>query len=349
MNARILSTALTLALAAMSVLAGSAAATAPTPASGSIWNQNQRVEFRWHEGDEPPTWMRAAATAAAQDSTDSRASKAGIFVQSDSGTSWIGYTGDIPTNWAIGYTVSSQPGTFSMRLRPQGYPLDWGTLRWCQFYDSPPLGCYDAEMIALHELGHAQSLSHPDDADVTDWTDTVMHASPKTKAKAGWNAHEFGRCDVARLQIRYEPLTSSTRYSTCLDLDTDLTLSVSATNLTSNSALTLTARLAVAGDVIWPNLANEPVSSRAVIIQRRAPGGTSWSDVGSMGFLDDNGRYAKTLNVTDTYDYRAVFATPSNEGLNGATSLSVRVNVSSSGGTCSNAQSGPRPQMLPVC
>ena len=32
---------------------------------------------------------------------------------------------------------------------------------------SPPTGCYDAEMIALHEFGHVQTLDHPDDADVT--------------------------------------------------------------------------------------------------------------------------------------------------------------------------------------
>src|SRR5690242_7303707 len=202
-------------LVILAVSNGQAAATPPTPADGQVWNQNQRVTFRWHQGDEPPTWMRSAINAAANDSNDSRDAKAAVLSQSDSGASWIGYTGDVPTTWAIGYTVGNIPNSFTMRLRPQGYPLDWGTLRWCQAYDTPPSGCYDAEMIALHEFGHVQTLDHPDDADVTNWTDTVMHWAPKTKAKAGWNQHEFGPCDVARLQIRYEPLTSSTRISTC--------------------------------------------------------------------------------------------------------------------------------------
>jgi len=174
-------------IVALTLTSGQASATAPTPASGQVWNQNQRVNYRWHEGDVPPSWMRSAINAAANDSNDSRDSKAAVVSQSDSGASWIGYTGDIPTTWAIGYTVRNIPNSFTMRLRPQGYPLDWGTLRWCQAYDTAPTGCYDAEMIALHEFGHVQTLDHPDDADVTNWTDTVMHWAPKTKAKAGWN------------------------------------------------------------------------------------------------------------------------------------------------------------------
>jgi len=319
-------------------MAGEATATAPTPASGSVWSQNQRVSFRWHEGDEPPAWMRGAVNAAASDSNDSRDSKAAVLSQSDSGSSWIAYTGDIPTTWAIGYTVRYIPNFFTMRLRPQGYPLDWGTLRWCQFYDSPPTGCYDAEMIALHELGHAQTLDHPDDADVDNWTDTIMHWAPKTKAKAGWNQHEFGRCDVARLQIRYEPLTSATPISTCLDLATNLSLSASTSSTYAGAAVSLTARLKVDDAAIWPLLASEPLAARGVTLQRRVPGSGSWSNVGGMATLDDNGRYSKTLNVSDTFEYRAVFSAPSNEGLEGSASQIVRITVSSGGGDCGHAR-----------
>ena len=90
-------------------VAGEASATPPSPASGQIWNPNQHVTYRWHEGDEPPAWMRSAINAAANDSNDSRDSKAAVLSQSDSGASWIGYTGDIPTTWAIGYTIRSIP------------------------------------------------------------------------------------------------------------------------------------------------------------------------------------------------------------------------------------------------
>ena len=325
------------------MVAGEASATPPTPASGNVWSQNQRVTYRWKEGDEPPTWMRTAVNAAAADSNDSRDAKAAVLSQSDSGASWIGYTGDIPTNWAIGYTIRYIPNYFTMRLRPQGYPLDWGSLRWCQFYDSPPAGCYDAEMIALHEMGHAQTLDHPDDADVDTWTDTVMHWAPKTKSKAGWNQHQFGPCDVARLQIRYEPLTSSTPISPCLDLTTNLNLSSSTSSAYTGAAVSLTARLRIDDGVTWPLLASEPLAARQVVLQRRAPGAGGWSNLGSMVALDDNGRYSKTLTVSDTYDYRAVYNATSDEGLESSTSLVVRITVSSVGGECGStlSVSGP--------
>lgn len=320
--------AVSAAFLALTVAGGEALATPPTPANGITWSPNQRVEYRWREGDEPPPWMRSAVNAAADDSNSSRAAKAVILSPSDSGASWIGYTADLPTNWAIGYTVRNVPTSFTMRLRPQGYPLDWGTLRWCQFYDTPPTGCYDAEMIALHEFGHAQTLGHIDEIDVTDWTDTVMHESPKTKAKAGWNAHEFGRCDVARLQIRYEPLRTTTPYSTCLDLPTEMTLSASAANVSYGGTVTIAARLKVGDYSPYPNLAGEPVAGRDVTLQKRAPGSSSWTNVGDMSaLLDDTGRYSKSVSLTATYDWRAVFSAPASEGLEGTVSPVVRVTV----------------------
>ena len=327
------------AVVLLALCGGNALASSPTPASGPTWNPNQHVDYRWKEGKETPAWMKAAIKAAAQDSNDSRDAKAAVLSQSDSGASWIAYSANIATNWAIGYTTRSIPSNFTMRLRPQGYPLDWGNLRWCQFYDSPPIGCFDAEMIVLHEFGHAQTLDHPDDADVDTWTDTIMHWAPKTKAKVGWNQHEFGPCDVARLQIRYDPLTSSTPYSTCLDLDTSLSLSASATGIGSGGSVTFTAKLKVADDVNWPLLASNPLSGRSVVIQRRAVGGSSWANAGTMAVLDDTGRYTKSLTLSGTYDYRASFAAPNNEGLEGATSPIVRVTVYSSGSECDETKS----------
>src|SRR4051812_48038474 len=322
------------ALLAMTFAAGEVTATPPTPASGTTWGPNQHVDYRWKEGNEPPAWMRPAINAAVQDSNDSRDSRAAIFSQSDNGSSWISYTGDIPTTYAIGYTVGNLPNSFTMRVRPQGYALDWGTLRWCQFYDTGPTGCYDAEMIALHELGHAQTLDHADDDAVTDWTDTVMHWAPKTKAKVGWNQHVFGRCDIARLQIRYQPLTSSTSISACLDLATDLSFNSSDTTAGYGGSISLSARLTIANDAVWANLASDPLSGRQVTLQRRVPGTSTWTNVTAMPAADDNGRYVKALTVYDTYDYRAVFTAPGNEGLRDQTSSVVRVTVASGGGYC---------------
>ena len=327
------------AVLAFAMVATEAAATSPTPASGATWGANQYVPYRWKEGIEPPSWMRSAVNAAAADSNASRAARAAVLGQQDGAGNWVGYTSDIPTGYAIAYTVSNQPNSYSVRIRPQGYALDWGTLRWCQFYADPPGGCYDAEMITLHEFGHVQTLGHPNEADVTNWLDTVMHAAPKGKAGAGWNAHGFGPCDVARLQIRYKALTSYTPYSTCLSLGTQLSLSASATSLQSGGYVTFTARLKVACDVPQSNLACEPASGRQVKLQRRPTSGGSWTNVGDMFATGDNsGSYATTIRVTSTYDWRAFFPTPA-EGL--ASSTSGQVRVTAYGPFRAGAKAGP--------
>jgi hypothetical protein len=318
---------LILSLAVVVVVgAGDAIAATPTPAGGTTWAPNQSVPFRWKEGSEPPGWARVAVLAAADDNNDSRASRAAVLTHQDGALSWVGYTSDIPSAYAIAYTVATQPDSFRIRLRPHGYMLDWGALRWCQFYDDPPTGCYDLEMVTLHEMGHVQSLDHPDEADVATWTDTVMHEYPKTKARTGWNQHEYGSCDVARLQIRYRPLTPSTPYSTCLNLPSELTLGASATQMESGNSVTFTARLTVDDAAIYPNLAGQPASGRTIKLQRRAPGGTSWSTVADMNPGANEGVYGKSLTLTATYDWRVLFPDGA-EGLQTSTSSLVKVTV----------------------
>ena len=307
----------------------------PTPASGSVWDANQRVEYRWKEGSEPPAWAKSAMNAAAADSTSSRKSKAAIFSYDSGASSWLGYTDGIPTNWAIGYTVRATPSSFTLRVRPHGTALDWGTLRWCQFFDGDaPNNCYDLEMVTLHEFGHAQTLDHVDEAEVDTYTDSVMHTvGLRNKPKTGWNQHVFGRCDVARLQIRYEPLTTATPISTCLDLPTDLSLAPASSTVGSGAAVTLAVKLKIGADAIYPNLASEPLSDRSVLLQRRAVGGSSWTTIGEMSSVtDDTGRYVKTITLASTYDWRAVFSGPGDEGLDGSTSNVSRLTVSVSGG-----------------
>lgn len=321
---------LILALAAglaLTTATGTVLATPPTPAGGPAWSPNQSVNFRWKEDMLPPGWMAGAISAAVADSNASRASRAAVLTQQDGADSWIGYSTAIPSTYAIAYTVANQPSWFHVRLRPQGYVMDWGTLRWCQFYADPPAGCYDAELITLHELGHVQTLDHPGEAGVTNWLDTIMHAAPKSKAKAGWNAHAYGPCDVARLQIVYRALTSSTPYSACLALPTELSISASASSVASGSNVSLTARLKVADGAIYPNLVGQPASGRTVKLQRRAPGGSSWTTVADMTPLaDDTGRYVRTLTMSSTYDWRALFPAP-DEGLSGSSSSALRVST----------------------
>jgi len=316
------------------VAAQPAAAAEPTPASGVTWAPNQRVEYRWKEGAEPPVWAKVAMNAAAADSNSSRRSKAAVFDQRDGAASWLAYTDDLPTNWAIGYTVRNIPDSFTIRMRPHGTMLDWGMLRWCEFYDGDaPNGCYDLEMVTLHEFGHAQTLGHVYEQDIDSYTDSLMHATGlRSKPKVGWNQHSFGRCDVARLQIRYEPLTASTPISTCLGLPTDLTLTPGTGNVASGRSVTLTARLKIGSGSIYPGLASEPLSGRSVVLQRRAVGATAWTTVGELvAVTDETGRYVKTMTLTATYDWRAVFSAPNDEGLEAATSSISRLSVSTIG------------------
>lgn len=316
------------------VLVSPAAAATPTPASGATWEPNQVVRFRWKDAAEPPGWMKSAINNAAAGSTSSRTAKAAVISHRDGADSWVGYTANLPSNYAIGYAVRNIPHHFTVRLRPHGYVLDWGTLRWCQFYTNPPNGCYDAEMVTLHEFGHVQTLGHADESEVA-WLDTVMHEAPHSKAKVGWNMHAFGRCDVARLQIRYEALTSTAPYSTCLSLPAALALKASTTAPTYGGSVTFTAALRVSPDAQYLKLAGDPVSGRRVMLQRRPVGGSTWSNyVEMVPLTDGTGRYTKTLRIIASYEWRARFFKPADEGLAGAHSSAFAVYVRGCTGTC---------------
>lgn len=330
---RTLRTATALALIAATTTGQQVHAAVPTPASGTTWAPNQAVQYRWRDGNVPPAWMRPAINSAADDANDSRAARAAVLSYHENGASWVAYTPDIPSTYAIGFAVRNVPDSFTVRLRPHGYRLDWGTLKWCQFYDNPPQGCYDAEMVALHEFGHVQTLGHVDESAVA-WLDSVMHAAVHSKAKTGWNMHAFGRCDVARLQIRYGPLTSRTPYSTCLDVATELSFGASSTSPPYLGNVTFSATLRVSPQAQYAQLAGEPLSGRSVLLQRRTPGSSSWSTFVEMVPLDSGGDYVRTVRIGATYDWRAVFVSPADEGLGGSSSGAVRVTAGECTSNC---------------
>ena len=91
-----------------------------------------------------------------------RASKAATYTYDPAGANPIGYGpgATCGVNGLACFTRSAPTG-FTMWLREQGHVFDWGTLKWCQAYSSPPNGCYDAETIALDEFGHVEGLEPP--------------------------------------------------------------------------------------------------------------------------------------------------------------------------------------------
>jgi hypothetical protein len=327
-----------LSLVIVAMAATSVQAHAPDPSlSGALWAQNQQLTFRWRSGSEPPAAIKTAIRDAASASNATRASKAATFTYSSSGVSPIGYGSGATcgVNGIACFTRTAPDGGFTMWLREHGRVFDWGTLKWCQMYADPPNGCYDAETIALDEFGHIQILAHHVNySDDRDYLDAVVQTFSRTKPKDGWNMHVYGRCDVATLQLRYDTTNSSTRYSTCLKLDTVLTIAASPTSVAFGGTTTLTATLKVASDDTYGRLRGNPVSGRTVTLQRRAPGTTSWTSVGAMAAGSTAGTYTMAIKLQADAEFRAVFSTPAGEGLVGSTSAVAKVTVGSCTTSC---------------
>ena len=311
------------------LLAGSlgAAAHGPDPlVGGGLFAQDQTVKFRWRAGSEPPTAIKTAIKDAAADSNATRASRAAIFTYDSGGSSLIGYgTGTCGVN-GIGCFTRSAPTSFTMWLREHGRSYEWGTLRWCQIQNVT--GCYDAETIALDEFGHVEVLGHHVNfADDRDYTDAVVQTYSRTRPQVGYDMHEYGVCDIATLQVQYDIPGASSPYSTCLDIATTMSLSFPSTSVAYRTRVTATAVLRVATTSAYGKLSANPVSQRAVVLQARTVGSSSWYVVGTMAPSSPTGSYVASTNLVATTDFRAIFTAPSNEGLRSVTSATVRVTV----------------------
>jgi hypothetical protein len=297
--------------------------------SGGAFQQNQDLRFAWRPGAVPTSAIKQAIKAAAADVGASRASKAATFSHDADGPNLIGYGSGATcgVNGLACFTRTAPTG-FTMWLREQGHVFDWGTLRWCQAYSTAPNGCYDAETISLDEFGHVEGLDHHlNYADGSDYDDAVVQTFSRTKPTAGWNRHTFGVCDKATLQRQYDMLAWTARYSTCLDLSTELDLATSATVVPVGGSVTVTATLRVKDLATYVRLGGNPISGRSVTLQRRAPGTTPWTTVGTMSTGAAAGTYVSTQKVSADVEFRTIFRSPTDEGLAGATSDVVRVSM----------------------
>ena len=323
-------------------LVATAAGHGPDPVlSGGLFAQNQALLFDWRSGAAPPAAIKTAIKEAAADVTSTRGSKAATFAYDADGTNPIGYgVGATCGPNGIACFTRDAPDGFTMWLREQGHVFDWGTLKWCQSYETAPNGCFDVETIALDEFGHIEILNHHVNySDERDYDDAVVQTVSRAKPKAGWNAHRFGRCDVATLQRKYDVATATAKYSTCLDLSTTLTLAASPTLVPYGGTTTLKATLKVADIAAYERLRGNAVSGRTVNLQRWAPGTATWIAVGTMT-AGSSGTYALSVKLQTSTQFRATFKTPSDEGLNGDNSPTVTVTVS-------GCTAPPCPQAIP--
>jgi hypothetical protein len=318
--------------AVIALLVASAGVTAHSPDpvfSGSRYNQNQNLQFSWRSGSVPGPVYQAAIKAAAADASATRGSQAATFSYAAGAPSLIGYgVGATCGVKGIACFTRNPPTSFTMWMREQGHVFDWGSLRWCQAYTSWPNGCFDVENIMLDEFGHVEILNHHTNfSNGSDYTDAVVQELSRTKPTAGWNAHAFGRCDVASLQVQYDMQGWGAKYSTCLDLATTLELIASPTAIAKGGTTTLTATLKIANVSSYGRLALNPVSLRTVTLQRRAAGTSSWITVGTMSNGSTSGTYRTTISLTARTEFRALFAKPADEGVRAATSPIVTVAV----------------------
>jgi hypothetical protein len=299
--------------------------------SGGLYAQNKVLQYRWTTSGTPPLDMKGAIHAARDDSNASRKSKAPSFDYDTGASNVIYYGADVPcgTNGLACFRRDT-PDWFGMWFRPNGFRFEWGTLRWCELSGAD--GCYDAENIALDEFGHVLVLDHHDNyADDSDYKDAVVQTYSRTKPRAGYNAHAYGRCDVAALQQAYDLSSYTTLYSTCFDVPTEVTLRVNDASVSAGSMVTFTATLTSAGE---GRLSNNPMNGRTVVLQQRTSSG--WSDVMTLGGTSTNGMYRGSLTVRSTQEYRSLFRGPSNEGVDTDGSAAITVSVSSacSGSAC---------------
>jgi hypothetical protein len=310
--------------------AGGVTGHGPDPLIGSgRWNQDQALNFRWRSGSVPTSAIQTAILSAAADATASRASQAASFAYDSDGPNLIGYGKSATCGiGGLGCFTRTPPTSFTMWLREQGHVFDWGTLRWCQAYTTPPTGCYDAENVALDEFGHVEILGHHSNlANGSDYEDAVVQETSRTNPTAGWAAHAFGRCDVATLQMQYEVRTWASKYSTCLALATTLGLTSNVSVVAFGRNVTFTAMLRVANDPSYVRLAVNPLPSRIVILQTRRHGTVSWTTFATMVAGSVAGSYTRYLQVMRPTDFRAIFPAPTDEGLLAATSPTVTVDI----------------------
>ena len=314
-------------LAGLAGAPGPAGAHSPDPVfAGGLFAQNADLRFRWGTGGTPPTVMRTAINSAAAGSNASRKSKAPTFTYDTGGRNTVYYGVNVPCGInGLACFRRDAPTWFGIWIRENGHRYDWGTLRWCEMTGYPN-GCYDAENIVLDELGHVLGLDHHVNyADESDYADAVVQTYAHVKPLVGWNAHVFGRCDVATLQQQYDVATWTTRYSTCLDIGTTTTLAASDTSVVAGAMVTFTATLKSAGT---GRLAGNPMSGRVVVLQVRS--GTTWTDILAMKAGTSSGSYVASLTVRTKADYRALYRRTTTEGTRTSASAAVAISVTAS-------------------
>lgn len=308
-----------------------AGAARPTPNfSAGGWSKDKKLTYRWRTGAVPPSWAASPLQAGAQDATRSSGARSPRFVYSSGGANSVAYTGTLPgfcSSAAIACASRSMPTSWGVWIRPYGTDYSWGTLRWCQKTSSSG-GCFDIRRVMLHELGHIAGLNHPSSLGFTlSAGDSVMQGITPMRPQAGSSRHAFGRCDVATLQELYDTPDNKTDISTCNDVATKVSLVADTPTIAKGASVRLTATLTVATQSSYRQLAGNALNGRSLKLKyRRVGSGDTWKTVW-MRSLYRQGRYEASLSPGATWEFRAVFSKPTDEGLRYSRSDIMKVKV----------------------
>ena len=300
----------------------------PVPAfGGGGWGRDKILAFSWQVSNVPPVWARPALVTAASDASGSSIARSPTFRYGSSATNSVRYTSTFPSFCRFGIACASRAmPAWAVWIRPHGTDFSWGTLRWCERTNTD--GCFDLRRVMLHELGHIAGLNHPSTAGFTLAPyETVMHAITPARPKPSSRRHVFGRCDVATLQELYDLPGSKALVSSCNDVATVIDLEASRSIVSAGGSVELIARLAIADRAEYGLMRRQRLAGRSVKLRYRSAGsGESWSTTW-MRPLAATGRYAATISPHATWEFKAVFPAPSDEGLRFSGSSIVNVKV----------------------
>ena len=318
----------------------------PTPGERD-WPLQAILTYSWLPNHEPPNWMAPlirAEIAHLNDGTQGARLPVFRFTTDPRAAHLkIGYGipqgADAPACAEVGSIVCIQrlPETplrdkillFAKDVR-DGSPHDWQ--KYCQYRGTPPQGyregCFDVSHVTLRAMGFVYGLHRWDVDQYGKFGPgariTVMSAWALRRGVPGFQRIDFGRCDVARLQLLYDVFSPRSLYSTCLDRQaTQLELGADDQSVGYRDPVHFRAKLKL--DVTEPEVfVGNLVSGRRVVLQRSTDGFATFDS--RVMEPQPGGLYTLTVRPAESASYRAVFQ-PIGEGLAGDTSDVVEVFV----------------------
>jgi hypothetical protein len=187
--------------------------------------------------------------------------------------------------------------------------------------------CFSVLRAVAHEATHLTvTRQHYDDG--FDDETFMQSATPTPNGSPKfWNRRNFLRCDAAAAQLEYGVADPAGRFADCFDvapgdgakgLNAALTLaSPTSISRCSNQAATAAGRLALADVAAYEDLRDTPLAGRAIRIDRRAPGETTWTNgvwtATATGAAGSNWSRSITTSSAGTFQYRATFVTTAAE------------------------------------